>query len=311
MLKTSVIIPTYNRPSELHNCIKSILDQTHKPDEVIVIDDGNLREPPLLKECENAGIKYIYRKKDDPDMSKSRNEGVLLATGDIILFFDDDVILIPDYIEQILRVYENDKKREVFAVGGVPIKETNFKVRDYLREFYHIIFLISGWSEGKALPSGFYVEIGKTPFKIKNIKEVDFLPGCACSYRAEIFKELSFTNYFEYYASGEDKDFSYRVSRKYKTMINPEAKLFHKESPKNRRAKEKEGEKFICGIYILFKKHIQKGWWSWIFFYYALFGYTLARFVALIFFPNRKKIERLKGVLSALKDIFSGNVPTK
>ena len=54
MLKTSVIIPTYNRESDLKNCIRSIIGQTVKPSELIIVDDGNLPAPPFKEECEEA-----------------------------------------------------------------------------------------------------------------------------------------------------------------------------------------------------------------------------------------------------------------
>lgn len=63
MPQVSVIIPTYNRPAELTNCIQSILTQSEKPDEVIIIDDGALPAPPLQKECTERGIYYLYIKK--------------------------------------------------------------------------------------------------------------------------------------------------------------------------------------------------------------------------------------------------------
>ena len=98
--KTSVIIPTYNRPEDLKNCIRSILNQSVKPDEVIVIDDGNLPEFPLLKECKDTGIHCIFHKKNIPGLTASRNAGVKLSTGDIIFFLDDDVELLSGYIKK-------------------------------------------------------------------------------------------------------------------------------------------------------------------------------------------------------------------
>ena len=115
MLKSSLIIPTYNRPKELSDCMDSVLKQTVLPDEVIIIDDGNLGEIPYEKACQNKGIHTIYYKKDTPGLTKSRNKGVELSSGDIILFLDDDVILFPDYIEQILAGYDENTS----GVGGL------------------------------------------------------------------------------------------------------------------------------------------------------------------------------------------------
>jgi glycosyltransferase involved in cell wall biosynthesis len=309
LFNTSVIIPTYNRPTELKQCIQSILDQTVKPGELIIVDDGNLLELPLEKQCLDGEIQYIYFKKSRPGLTESRNEGIKLARGDIIFFLDDDVALFPNYIEEILNIYQEDKEEITGGVGGVIASHRPLKFKDRLRRVYNIFFLISGLNEGKLLPSGFCVNFGDTGSPIKKTTEVDFLSGGASSFRKKVFKDFSFdTKNYINYGLGEDKDFSCHVSRKYKLMINPKAKLLHFESPKMRPDKLKEGRMFIMASYIRFRQHVKKGWWSWLFFYYALSGYILARMVAVIFFPNKKKFSRLSGVFGSIKDILKGNI---
>ena len=105
MFKVTLIIPTYNRPKLIKDCIESILVQTRLPDELIVVDDGDLDEIPLEFQCIQAGIALRYIKKDVPGLTESRNAGVRIATGDIIFFLDDDVILDREYIDQIMVVY--------------------------------------------------------------------------------------------------------------------------------------------------------------------------------------------------------------
>jgi glycosyltransferase involved in cell wall biosynthesis len=312
MYRASIIIPTYNRPKELKDCIQSILKQTVKPYELIIIDDGNLSELPLDNECKNAGIRYIYHKKDVPGLTESRNIGINLASGDIIFFFDDDVVPFPNYIEEILKGYQLCTGCRVGGVGGVIANHRPLRLKDHLRRVFEIFFLISGFNEGKVLPSGFCVNFGDTEFPIKRIKKVDFLSGGVSSFRKEIFQEFLFdTENYLNYGFGEDKDFSCKVSKKYKLIINPKAKVLHLESPKMRIDKLKEGRMFIIDRYIFFKRHVKKGWWSWIFFYYALSGYILARLTALILFPSKNKLTRLKGIFSALKDILKGNIKVK
>ena len=119
MTKISVIIPTYYRPTELRNTIESILKQTTKPYEIIIVDDGDLKVLPFEEESKNVGINYIYYKKDNPGLTESRNKGIELSKGSIIFFLDDDVILSPNYIEEILSVYNNDRKQVVGGVGGI------------------------------------------------------------------------------------------------------------------------------------------------------------------------------------------------
>ncbi len=309
MLKGSIIIPTYNRENELRCCIQSILKQTVKPYELIVIDDGKLLEAPLKNECKDSGISYIYTKKDRPGITESRNAGIKLASGDIIFFLDDDVVLSPFYIEAILTSYQNDQKKIIGGIGGVITNISPLKPVHKLRRIFDIIFLVSGFNEGKVLPSGFCTNYGATGYQIKRTKEVDFLSGCTMSFRKKIFQEFSFDEKrYLGYGLGEDQDFSYQVSRKHKLIINPKAKLLHMESAKMKPNKAIMGRKYILFKYLFFKQHVKKAWWNWILFYYALLGYILARTIILMFSFDKTEASRLAGILTSVRDILKGKV---
>ena len=150
--------------------------------------------------------------------------------------------------------------------------------------------------------------MGITEFRINHISRVDFLSGGVSSYRRKIFEEFSFTDKFHEYAQGEDKDFSLRVSKKCRLVVNPQAKLFHYNSPEMRPDKRERGEKFVIGKYLIFKNLIKKRWWDWIFFYYALFGYVLIHFAMALVLFDRSEWGRMAGMLSAMKNIWSGTV---
>ena len=307
MFKPSVIIPTYNRPEELKNCVKSLLEQTVKPYEIIIVNDGNLKEPPLEKECREAGIRYLYFKKDTPGLTASRNLGIKASTGDIIFFLDDDVILNPDYIEEILSVYKEDATGRVGGVGGAITNPKPIKLIQRLRRIVNIVFLISGFHEGKVLASGFSTNYGTTGSPIRKKTEVDFLSGGVSAFRREIFDSFSFdTGFFHKYRIGEDKEFTYRVSRKYKLISTPDAKLLHMESPAMRPDDFQRGRMFVLFSHIFFTRYIEKGILSRLLFYYALSGYALSRAIIFVFSPNKRTLGRLRGVIHGIKEIFSG-----
>jgi len=306
MLKASIIIPTYNRPDDLSGCIRSVLDQTIKPYEIIVVDDGNLSELPLEKECRNMGIRYVYYKKDKPGLTESRNAGIKLAKGDIILFLDDDTVLFKDFLAEILSIYQTDTEGVVGGVGGKVVNSRALKCKDLFRRVFEINFLISGFKEGKILPSGFYTSYGLTGSPVKIVQEVDFLSGCAMSFRSEIFDEFSFANKYRDYGFGEDKDFSYSVSRRYKLIMNPGARLLHCLSGSMRHDKASEHKMFIMGRYMFFKRHMKKGRLDWFLFYYAVFGCFLFSMLALLIHPDKKRLQQLKGYSYAIRDIIRG-----
>lgn len=98
-MRISVIIPTYNRAGLIERAVKSVVDQTVKPQEVIVVDDGssdNTRE--VVESIQSPLVKYVYRKNGGA--GAARNTGVKEAAGDWIAFHDSDDMWRPDKLEK-------------------------------------------------------------------------------------------------------------------------------------------------------------------------------------------------------------------
>ena len=103
MTVISVIVPTLHRNEEISLFVDTLCAQTHKPDELIVVDAGepsDLQEK-LTQQLKESGISLIYE-RSIPGTSIQRNVAISKANGDILFFFDDDILLEPDYIEQTL-----------------------------------------------------------------------------------------------------------------------------------------------------------------------------------------------------------------
>lgn len=302
----SMVIPTYNRPADLESCLASILRQSVLPDEVLVIDDGALEEVPLRQSIEAAGIKLIYHKKDEPGLTQSRNKGVELSSGQVVLFLDDDTELLPDYLEQMLGPYARDP--EVMGVGALIANLKPMTAPRTLRWCYDLLVLNRGFRAGRVLPSGFCTDFGETPFRIRRIREVDFQDGGAASYRRNVFDEFVFTDGYRAWGLGEDKDFSYQVAKRHKMLINPHARLYHWESPTMRPDRRLWGRKFTLGRFLFFRDHVKTGPWAWVFFWYALAGYVLARVVMAALSPGKNEWRRVAGILGAARDIATGKI---
>ncbi len=98
-MKISVIVPLYNNEKYIKKCLTSLLNQTHKNLEIIVIDDKSTDNGlNIAQSIVDERIKIIKNKKN-LGIGKTRNIGLSLATGDYISFVDSD-----DYIDK--RMYE-------------------------------------------------------------------------------------------------------------------------------------------------------------------------------------------------------------
>lgn len=308
MASSSIIIPTYNRPEEIRACIRSVLKQTVKPQEIIVVDDGNLGGFPLRNLCEQEGNACIYHRKTVRGLTRSRNVGIGLASTDILFFLDDDVVLFTDYIDEILQTYALGSFGRIMGVGGSIVNEKPVSKAERLRHLLDRVFGVSGSQEGQVLPSGFSTDFGTTGRELREVTAVDFLPGGVSSYRREVFDLFSFSEKYSGYGMGEDKDFSYRVSRQYRLVVNPRARLYHRESPKMRYDKARETREIVMGRYNLFRDYLQTTPWSWFRFSYALFGYLVVRSLIVCLSPKKGNRQRVQGILMAIMDMARNRV---
>lgn len=94
----SVVIPTYNRERFIGKAIKSVLQQTCKDYELIVVDDGSTDQTSKIVKSFGKRVQYVYTKNGGP--SAGRNKGISLAKGKYIAFLDSDDVYLPNKLEK-------------------------------------------------------------------------------------------------------------------------------------------------------------------------------------------------------------------
>ena len=104
----SIIVPVYNRPDEVKELLDSLLAQTVKPFELLIIEDGSKERCDHLLGHYRSFFTIHYYYKPNSGRSDTRNYGMERAGGDYLLFFDSDVILPPFYFERLQAAMEAD-----------------------------------------------------------------------------------------------------------------------------------------------------------------------------------------------------------
>jgi glycosyltransferase involved in cell wall biosynthesis len=101
LILVSIIIPTYNRVHLLGQAIDSVLNQTYKEWECIVVDDGSIDHTEELLEfyLEDHRIKFLKRESQPKGASHCRNIGLREAKGEYCMFLDSDDLLLPHCLE--------------------------------------------------------------------------------------------------------------------------------------------------------------------------------------------------------------------
>lgn len=108
MPDVSIIIPCFNHGQFIHETIDSVLDQTHKDFEIIVVNDGSTEHltNDILKRINHPRIKVIHT--SNQGLAAARNNGIREAQAEIILPLDSDDKIRPTYIEKALKIFRDD-----------------------------------------------------------------------------------------------------------------------------------------------------------------------------------------------------------
>ena len=109
-MKISVVIPTFNREEHLKNCLSSLLIQTKKPHEILIIDNSDNSYAKKVvnifeEQFKLQNISLYCFKNSKNSGAIARNLGASKAKGDLIAFLDDDVLLDSNYYEEIEKVF--------------------------------------------------------------------------------------------------------------------------------------------------------------------------------------------------------------
>lgn len=119
-MNISVVIPAYNEEKRIAHCLKTVMNQSKKPYEVIVVDNNSTDNTAQI--AEEMGAIVIKEKKQG--ITPARNAGFEKAQGEIIARTDADTIVPHDWIEKIEREFERDS--ELDALSGPAIFGINF-----------------------------------------------------------------------------------------------------------------------------------------------------------------------------------------
>lgn len=137
--KISVIVTLYNRLEYARNMILALQQQTKQIDELIFADDGSSEKlmeyiEDLLVDC-NFKIKHVYQDDIGFRLARSRNNGAREASGDYLIFMDQDVIFNNDFIEKI---YDSrKKKRMIFSEALSSSLEERNKIQELINQKFN------------------------------------------------------------------------------------------------------------------------------------------------------------------------------
>ncbi|QKG80597.1 glycosyltransferase [Tenuifilum thalassicum] len=205
-MRFSVIIPVFNRPDEVDELLKSLIEQTYNDFEVIVVEDGSSLpcRDVVDKYSDKLNVRYFYKKNGGPGLA--RNFGAEKANGEYLIFLDSDCIVPNSYFELV-----NDELTSNYVdfFGGPDATHHSFTSIQKAIGYSMTSFFTTGGIRGGKL-------------KLERFTPRSFNMGVS-------FDAFRAVNGFSNMRFGEDVDLSLRLFEKgYKSRLFPAAFVYHK-----------------------------------------------------------------------------------
>ncbi len=329
-LTWALVICTYKREKILPVCLELAAQQTRRPHEVIVIDASpnwkQSKESFLPKlEADNPDIHWVYTTSEQPSSSRQRNQGLRLATADVVFLIDDDSLMYPNCAEEIMKVYEADTKGEVKGVKASRVTEppqnTQLQYESHTIErslklgsinsfsqfLFKNIFLMD--AEKMFIPYEEDYPEHPVPASVQalNIAPMRLFMGCEMTFRREVILQEGFEPLLLYYAAGEDVDACYRVSRHGLLVQALDANLCHVQSSGGRVSRLQSTTLTALNLALFLKRNSNDLWRSKKSFSKLMLRRLIAEFLKDLL-SRRWTFPQMRGILVAkkyAKEVFS------
>jgi glycosyltransferase involved in cell wall biosynthesis len=199
-VRASVIIPTYNRAGRIAHCLDALRGQdTTSKFEVIVVDDGST-DDTLKVLAQFPEVRVIGQANAGP--AAARNRGVREASGEVVLFTDDDCEPFPDWLTEMLKPFDDPE-----VVGAKGVYRT--RQRELIARFVQIEY------EDR------YRLMARQP-------DIDFIDTYSAAFRRDRFIESGGYDISFPVACCEDSELSYRMSaRRWRMLFVQTAIVWH------------------------------------------------------------------------------------
>lgn len=234
MIKYSFIVPVYNTEKYLKKCLDSLINQTYKDFEIIVVNDGSTdKSSSIISKYQKKYKNIIVIDKENEGLSMARNRGVQKSSGKYIIFVDSDDYVSNKLLEEVdKKIDDNDILRFQIATED----EEYTKINEYHEEGFESM---CGYDAFKYLSSYHFVEPAwcyvirknyyienKFSFK-KGVYHEDFGLIPYVIYKARKVKSIDFIGYYYIQRNGSimnNNDYKKTVKKafdmieQYKTM---------------------------------------------------------------------------------------------
>jgi cellulose synthase/poly-beta-1,6-N-acetylglucosamine synthase-like glycosyltransferase len=227
----SVLIPAYNEEKSISRCVNSCLNQTRKPDEIIIVNDGSTDNTLKILKSFGNKIKIVNLKKNTGNKSKAQEMGLREVKTDVFITTDADTNLDKNFVREIEKSFDD---RNVSAVCGF-VKSNKCNWITNVREINYLV--------------------GQTIYKKaqSKINAIFVLVGCGSAFRTKDFKS---TVTFDHDNITEDLDFTYKLKLADKKISLQNNAIIHTQDPNNLKSYFRQLYRWHSGGWFCLRKNI-------------------------------------------------------
>ena len=251
----SIIVPIYKVENTLDQCVKSIMNQTYRDLEIILVDDGSPdRCPKMCDEYakQDDRIKVIHKKNGG--LSEARNIGLKEASGDYIMYIDSDDYIEADSCERLLEGMQTDVDlvvgviKEIRENGIVYQKHTNiipgkvyvtreFVIRSIEKNEWYAPAVLNLYRREFLIKNNLFFKVGYF------FEDIEMLPRLFLTAKKVVYVDYPFYNYVI-------RENSIMTSDVTDEKINMSIEIFNEWMEIVRSVKDGEYQRYLYGILV-------------------------------------------------------------
>ena len=216
-MKASVIVLNWNGKHLLGECLDTLLAQSYKDFEIILVDNGSTDDSVTFIQNNYADKVTLIVLKENQGFAGGNNVGIARAKGEYIILLNNDTSVDPHWMEELIRVATQDEN-----IGSCASKIVNYYAHDEFDTLGHLMYA-DGLNRGRG-------KFEKDTGQYNLLEEVFFASGCAALFKKKMLDEIGLFDE-DFFAYGDDTDIGLRSRLAgWKCMYVPTALVYHKSS---------------------------------------------------------------------------------
>lgn len=258
----AVAVCTYQRAASLARFLNSLWLQDRLPDELIVVDassDIDTEKEVLRRWLEGpVATRKIYCRVTGNlrGLTRQRNLALKLCSREIVVFFDDDIVLDPG----CLRAMEAPMLTDQTVVGVGSYLRNEDRNPGYRWQLLRLAGAVPDLTPGKYTRSGLSIPL-RLLQPTQDLLQVDRLQGCCMAWRSSVAQRLGFNEQFNGYCQAEDLEFSCRAAKYGKLLIGTKATALHLQEPSGRPDQMRLGRMEVLNRYLVHRTALTNRSW--------------------------------------------------